>query len=426
MPVIRHRKLLFIFVTLLFCRTAAGQVTVYTVNFNNGCASGCLLTAYGGGWTVVDNVGGTNGNAPNIWYVSCAENGVAPNGCGSGCGSDASMHIGANAGAGGDMGASYNETGAANATYRLARSPVINCTGYSGLTLMFDYIAYGSSSCTDDRAQVRLSTDGGTTWPVAYQYCLSGLCCGTCDGYTQGQWTLYSLVLPAVFDNNPNVRVGFHWRNNGNGSGTDPSVGIDDIRIVSATPLPLTLLEFECAKQNKSVKLKWTTSAEINFSRFDVQRSNDASSFKTIASVPGKGKDGKAIYELNDNSTPEDVVYYRLKMIDRDGSYTYSKIVSLNGDASAGNSLTLVSNSISDDLLKVVVNSPSEGLVTLNIFDTQGKLLKNLKNQKVKQGNNSLTVDVSSLSSAVYILKIHADGIKTPANSITEKFSKIQ
>jgi hypothetical protein len=321
------------------------------------------------------------------------------------------------------MGASFNETGANNATYRLAQTPLINTTGYSGLTLLFDFIAYGSSACSDDRAQLRLSTDGGATWPAGYQYCLTSVCCGACNGYSQGQWTLYTLALPAAFDNNPNVRVGFHWRNNGNGSGTDPSAAIDDIRITSTISLPLTLLEFTCAKQNKGVKLKWTTASEINFSRFDVERSTDGLSFKAISSVPGKGLgEGKNTYNSDDNSMLQDVCYYRLKMIDRNGSYTYSKIISANGDVFGGNGISLISNSINNDVMKVILNSSHDGAVTLNIFDTHGKLLVNLKDQKVKQGNNILNVDVNSLQGSMYILKITNGKDNTSSSAITEKF----
>lgn len=220
--------------------TAQGQVTpLWSEDFENGCASGCAAAGWPNGapeptgpttsWTVRDNDGGTDGADPNQWYISCAENGQAADQCGSTCIDDESLHIGNGVSAGGDMAASFNETGAANATYKTVVSPTISTVGHSRILLLFDYIAFGSAACADDRGQLRLSTDGGVTWPVGYQYCLTSVCCGACNGYSQGQWTRYALSLPAAFNNNPNVRVGFNWRNNGNGSGTDPSIAIDDI-----------------------------------------------------------------------------------------------------------------------------------------------------------------------------------------------------
>lgn len=221
-------------VALLACSAAQAQiqpaVLAWSDHFENGCASGCVADTWGG-WTILDNVDGVTGATPNNWFVSCAEEGVAPNMCGSSCVGDNSLHIGAHAGAGGDMGASFVDTSPASATYRMVVSPPIDLTGFQFVTLEFDFIAFGSASCSEDRAQLRLSIDGGATWPAGFQYCLTSVCCGACNGYSQGQWTAYRLNLPQAFSNNPNVRIGFHWRNNGNGTGTDPPVAIDDIEI---------------------------------------------------------------------------------------------------------------------------------------------------------------------------------------------------
>lgn len=417
------KPLLVLIVTLTFnIKSLQSQVVTWSVNFNNGCASNCLATTYGG-WTVQDNVGGLNGNDPNIWYVSCAEEGIAPPGCGSSCIGDQCLHIGANAAAGGDMGASFNETGAVNATYRRAVSPTINLTGVSTNTLYFDFIAYGSAGCSDDRVQLHLSADNGATWPAAYQYCLTSICCGACNGYSQGQWTLYSLVLPAAFNNNPTVRVGFHWRNNGNGSGTDPSAAIDDTRILSpVVGLPLDLIEFKSLKENKKTKLDWTTAAEINFSRFDIERSYDAKSFSYIGAVNSKGGNGKTNYNFLDKDIHSQTTYYRLKMIDKDNSFSYSKIISSSGADIMSSDLYLISQAISNDNLNIVLGSKHEAPVIIEIYDVRGKQIINLTDQKLNPGENRINIDIASLNMAVYFLKISSvvDGKSVPL-VITEK-----
>lgn len=92
----------------LFSFTTLAQGVFWNVDFNNGCTNDCIATTYGG-WSIVDNDGGVSGGSPNNWFVSCAEEGVAPPGCGSSCIGDASLHVGANPGGGGDQGATYNE-----------------------------------------------------------------------------------------------------------------------------------------------------------------------------------------------------------------------------------------------------------------------------------------------------------------------------
>ena len=141
-----YSKGFFLAALLLSMSTAlSAQSVFYSVNFNNGCTANCLANTYAG-WTVLNNDGGVSGGSPNDWFVSCAEEGIVPPGCGSTCIGDASLHIGADPGAGGDNGATFNETGITNATFKTAVSPTISTVGYSSNTLSFDFIAFGSAA----------------------------------------------------------------------------------------------------------------------------------------------------------------------------------------------------------------------------------------------------------------------------------------
>lgn len=160
---------------------------------------------------------------------------------------------------------------------------------------------------------------------VLFDQCL----CGACNGYSQGMWTLYTLALPAAFNNNPNVRIGFNWRNNGNGSGTDPSVAIDDIQLSSTVPLPVTLVSFNAAKEGSKVKLNWVTMAEDNVKSYEVERANESLKFQKIGSVTAiwNQNSGSMKYHYTDAQPLLQSAYYRLKIVDMDGKYTYSKVV---------------------------------------------------------------------------------------------------
>jgi hypothetical protein len=409
---------LFIFAfSTVFSLDLTAQTTVYSENFNNGCASNCLATAYGG-WTVVDNSGGVTGGSPNNWFVSCAEEGITPPGCGSTCIGDASLHIGADPGGGGDMGASYNETGAINATFRMAVSPTINTSTYSGLTLSFDFIAFGSSACSDDRAQLRLSTDNGATWPVGFQYCLTSVCCGACNGYSQGQWTTYTLVLPAGFDNNPNVRVGFHWRNNGNGSGTDPSVAIDDIRITAPTPLSLDLLSFEANKKTNGTEVVWKSQKEKDFSHYELERSKDGIIYEKIYTRNGYCTGSEACNYSYLDIQHSELVFYRLKMIDKNGKFTYSKVISLEPSTANSSLYSLISSSIIENDLIIKLNSKKKTTADLVIYSVSGNTLISKKDLVIKEGVNQLNTDVDKLAKGVYIYKLYFNDEKVLSGKI--------
>jgi len=385
----------------------SAQVTIWSDNFNNGCASDCIASTWNG-WTILDNDGGTTGGAPNNWFVSCAEEGITPPGCGSSCIGDASLHVGANPGAGGDMGASFNETGATNATFRTAVSPTISSVGYTGITLTFDFIAYGSAACSDDRLQLRLSTDNGATWPVGYQYCLTSVCCGACNGYSQGQWTTYSLVLPAAFDNNPNIRIGYNWRNNGNGSGTDPSGAIDDIRITTPAPMATTLINFTAeANQSNGVNIHWKATNEEDFSRYELERSSDGTKFNKINSQVGKCTGSEVCKYSYTDIGQSSTVYYRLKMVDNNESFRYSSVAVINPAVSTTSTYELVSCSAANDELTIRISSKKKTTAKFVVYNVAGVAVVTRDDQAIKSGTNEHTMAIGKLSKSVYILKVY-------------------
>jgi len=104
----------------------------------------------------------------------------------------------------------------------------------------------------------------------------------------------------------------------------------------NATPLPVTLLDFSAQKQENAVTLNWQTTEESNSDHFEIQRSNDAKSWAALGEVKAKGESkGLATYSFIDNTPNADdqqltVIYYCLKMIDRDNTFAYSRIVSVS------------------------------------------------------------------------------------------------
>lgn len=396
----------FLALAFLICISVSSKAqTIWSDNFNNGCSANCLATTWNG-WTLVDNVGGTTGSSANNWYISCAEEGLVPPNCGSSCIGDQSLHIGADPGSGGDGGASYNETGGTNATYKLIVSPTVSTVGKSAITLKFDYIAYGSVGCSDDRAQLRLSADNGATWPVGYQYCLTSVCCGACNGYSTGQWTTYTLSLPAAFDNNPNVRIAFHWMNNGNGSGTDPSVAIDDISL-SSVVLPVTLVRFQAAKETNKVKLSWATRLESQLSRYEVERSVGYASFSKIGAVAptGNNQAGQINYIYNDAELFSKPVYYRLKMVNNDGGFTYSNVARV-GSATANENIIIVSANGRDGKMQASIRAGYAVTATISVYDLQGKKIATFPDRRLITGDNRLDLNLPKISSGYYTIKV--------------------
>jgi len=209
----------------------------YTETFDGTvCAatSGCDPSTVA--WTTTNT--GTNGANPNKFYVSCQENGNAAGQCGTGCGSDQSLHVGNIATStaafifcpAGDCGAAYDDTSPGEATDKRCESPVINCTGQSNITLAFNYMEAGQTTLDD----ATLWYFDGATWTSINALAKTPTGCGG----GQGQWTAFSIALPASANNNANVRIGFRWVNNGDGVATDPSFAVDDITLSATTTTP--------------------------------------------------------------------------------------------------------------------------------------------------------------------------------------------
>lgn len=260
---------------------------VWFENFGTGCSTGTEadgFTTANGTWSVTST--GTNQAYANVWYVS-AEEQIGAGRCGEACGgsNNRTLHVGSSIL--GDLGASYfdssplycNYFGWCAITNRRVQSPVIDLTGYSNITLSFDYIEFGEGS--NDNAT--LWYYDGTSWSLLEDLPKTNCCGGVCNGTLQGGFVRYHVALPASANNNPNVRIGFNWTNNGNGTGTDPSFAVDNILLTAdaftaeffrsnpnvdiGTPLDATLdsvnsceywiLDRDYGNASKTVRLSW-------------------------------------------------------------------------------------------------------------------------------------------------------------------------
>jgi hypothetical protein len=94
--------------------------------------------------------------------------------------------------------------------------------------------------------------------------------------------------------------------------------------IKPATALPVTLLSFDGKVLEITIQLNWKTTAETNFSHFEIQKSADSKEFGTIGNVKGISQ---SIYNFTDTNPTEGQNYYRLRMVDLDGTTAFSKII---------------------------------------------------------------------------------------------------
>lgn len=95
---------------------------------------------------------------------------------------------------------------------------------------------------------------------------------------------------------------------------------------VTVGVLPVTLTQFTASAKENNIRLDWKTTAESKFDRFEIEKSFDArKDFVKIHQIGGS--DAANSYSFIDQNAEKGIpVYYRLKMVDKDGSYAYSKV----------------------------------------------------------------------------------------------------
>ncbi|MCS7073369.1 MAG: T9SS type A sorting domain-containing protein, partial [Bacteroidia bacterium] len=182
--------------------------------------------------------------------------------------------------------------------------------------------------------------------------------------------------------------------------------------ISGGNPFPVEFLHFSANALNDKVKLSWTTASEINTSYFQVEKSTDGSQFEPVFSRNAAGfSNSRVDYEGYDFNPLPGTSYYRLKMVDHDGKYSYSNIVAVNFQSTQ--EITVFPNPVSENLTIQLPKFNENSIVT--VYDNIGKMIfsQQYPNTSVIQMNTQ------TWATGIYILTV-----KTEQEEFTEKIVK--
>lgn len=206
------------------------------------------------------------------------------------------------------------------------------------------------------------------------------------------------------------ILLGFDWRHYGNISSVLRSIN-DFIRNNDGDIVPVELYGFEANAYNNTVELLWHTSSEINTDRFIVERAdyigNKVGNYANIEEIKATGNSLKnKSYSTIDNSVmPGNSYVYRLKVLDFDGTYSYSepRIVNLsNIELNIGD---ITPNPVRD-IATVNINLSNSDKVVLEVYNVTGERLL-VQEENLSTGSHNINVNVSNLLSGSYIMFIH-------------------
>lgn len=187
--------------------------------------------------------------------------------------------------------------------------------------------------------------------------------------------------------------------------------------IVKAGPvngtLPVKLLDFDAKKAGDKVEVKWVTTGEINSSHYLVERSTDGSKFESIGRVTSNNRaDIQSTYGFTDDMLQSGVVYYRLAMVDKDGSVAYSQIVSVSVTVKNKNMFVVenVKLSATNTNIRIGINSTLAMPMNFAVVDVSGRILV-VKNTQLQVGGNTITADVPTVNKGVYYIKMQVGNV---------------
>lgn len=197
-------------------------------------------------------------------------------------------------------------------------------------------------------------------------------------------------------------------------TGAAASGEVEDYKIgITTDPMPVTLVSFNAVRQKYSenengssfVTLSWSTTSEVNSSHFEIEHSPDAKNWKVLGPVTAnENSTTLSRYTFTDLFPVQSVNYYRLKMVDKDATYTYSRVVSVQ----SGESVSQV----------FVYPNPSSGLIqlsgvdftgvkTIEVSDTNGKVIYKSTAPRAGTPVSHEWVNLQGYQSGMYILRVN-------------------
>ena len=185
--------------------------------------------------------------------------------------------------------------------------------------------------------------------------------------------------------------------------------------------VPVKLLSFEAiATNNCTAILKWRTSDEQDSKQYEIEYSTDGINFiKTGTISSNNNSSSESSYQFNNYLTATDIHYFRLKIVDKDGGFVYSRIIKLNKKCMGSFAVSVTPNPVTDNL-SLQITQPSAGNTTIRIFDATGALIYTVV-KMFNAGENILRLDIMrKFAPGTYMIRAeHANG------TVSKKFVKM-
>lgn len=172
--------------------------------------------------------------------------------------------------------------------------------------------------------------------------------------------------------------------------------------------VPVELVDFSGKIVKNHIELTWTTANELNNAGFEIEKSKNGSDWERVVFIDGAGTTHDyQRYEYADQAPFSGINYYRLKQMDFDGRFDYSKVISFNMTA--------------NDQVRIYPN-PASHTIEISGID-QGKIVmtNNLGRMVLQASYPGSDIDISALSNGIYFIQISTENALTTKILIKEE-----
>ena len=182
------------------------------------------------------------------------------------------------------------------------------------------------------------------------------------------------------------------------------NVSVDSLTVACIPSLPLNLISFTGGYVNEQVALDWKVSLWDKGSHFDIESSENGLNFEPIDKVNAIANEQTNTYRYVDHNPYLTTTYYRLKMVDIDGTIEYSPIIVVKKDSQ--NSLNINHIHVGDNQLNFIYSSTNYTPLTMSLHDMMGRLIYREVISDVQFGFNEHKIDVTGFNSGIYIISL--------------------
>jgi hypothetical protein len=177
------------------------------------------------------------------------------------------------------------------------------------------------------------------------------------------------------------------------------------------SPLPTSLIDLTAFYENSDVQIRWTTTFEENSNFFEIERSTDGISFKPVGKINAQGnstirRDYKFADNVSNSTARKNDLYYRLKLVDKDGKTAFSKVLVVRVYKTKSlQSVSVTPNPTVNDI-KVKVQLNENSYIVIKVMNSSGAEIMR-KSARGTTGGNDYSLEGSSrLQAGTYLLEI--------------------